>query len=74
MQGLEADLDRLKFVFAHKPLKMAFFRAAVFHHGGVPENCQLALMGRFSTLMDRFPTLMGRFSEFLNGPLRGIIY
>ena len=47
---------------------MGLFRGAVFHHGGVPENCPLALMGRFHSLMGRFPTLMGRCPECLNGP------
>ena len=47
---------------------MGPFRGAVFHHGGVPENCPLALMGRFPSLMGRFPPLMGRFPECLNGP------
>ena len=28
-------------------LLMGLFRGAVFHHGGVPENCPLALMGVF---------------------------
>ena len=41
-----------------------FFRGAVFHHGRVPENCALALMGRFPSLMGRLLTLMGRFLEF----------
>ena len=36
-------------------LLMGLFRGAVFHHGGVPENCPLALMGRFPS----FPTLIG---------------
>ena len=33
-------------------LLMGLFRGAVFHHGGVPENCPLALMldGPFSLL------------------------
>ena len=54
---------------------MGLFRGAVFHHGGVPENCPLALVGRFPSLMGRFPPLMGRFPplmgcfpECLNGP------
>ena len=48
---------------------MGLFRGAVFHHGGVHENCPLALiMGRFPSLMGRFPTFMGRFPEGLNGP------
>ena len=42
-------------------LLMGLFRGAVFHHGGVPENCPLVLMGRFRSLMGRFPTLMGPF-------------
>ena len=50
-------------------LLMGLFRGAVFDHVGVPENCPLALMGRFPSLMGRFPTLMGRFPECLNGPL-----
>ena len=49
-------------------LLTGLFRGAVFHHGGVPENCPLALVGRFPSLMGRFPTLMGRFPECLNGP------
>ena len=40
----------------HRPLNGPF---AVFHHGGLPENSPLALMGRFLSLMARFPTLMG---------------
>ena len=47
---------------------MGLFRGAVFHHGGVPENSPLVLMGRFPTLMGRFLTLMGRFPECLKGP------
>ena len=47
---------------------MGLFRGAVLHHGVVPENCPLALMGRFSCLMGRFPSLMGRFTENPNGP------
>ena len=47
---------------------MGLFRGAVFHHGGVSENCPLALMGRFHSLMGRFLTLMGRFPERPNGP------
>ena len=51
---------------------MGLFRGAVFHHGGVPENCPLVLTGRFPSLMARFPTLMGRFGfgfpKCLNGP------
>ena len=50
-------------------LLMGLFRGAVFHHGGVPENCPLALMGRFPSSMGPFLTLMGRFPECLNGPL-----
>ena len=49
-------------------LLMGFFRGAVFHHGEVPENGPLALMGRFPSLMVCFPTLMGRFPECLNTP------
>ena len=49
-------------------LLMGLFRGAFFDHSGVPENCPLALMGRFPSLMGRFPTLMGRFPECLNGP------
>ena len=50
-------------------LLTGLFRGAVFHHGGVPENCPLALMGRFPFLMGGpFPTSMGRFPECLNGP------
>ena len=48
-------------------LLMGRFRGAVFHHGGEPENCPLALLGRFPSLMGRFPTLMGRFPECLSG-------
>ena len=48
---------------------MGLFRGAVFRHGGVPENCPLALMGRFPSLMGCFLTLMGRFPECLNGLL-----
>ena len=40
----------------HRPLNGPF-RAAVFHSGGVPENCPLALMGRFPPSMGRLPTL-----------------
>ena len=43
---------------------MGLFRGTVFHHGGVPENCPLALMGRLLSLMGCFPILMGRFPEF----------
>ena len=51
-------------------LLMGLFRGAVFDHGGVPENCPLALMGRFPSfkLMGRFLSLMGLFPECLNGP------
>ena len=49
-------------------LLMGLFRGAGFHHGGVPENCPLALMGRSPSLVGRFPTLMGCFLECLNGP------
>ena len=42
-------------------LLMGLFWGAVFHHGGVPENSPLRLMGRFPSLMRRFP-------EWLNGP------
>ena len=45
---------------------MGLLTGAVFHHGGVPENCPLALLGRFPSLTGRFPTLMGRFPECLN--------
>ena len=34
-------------------LSMGLFRGAVFHHGGVPENSPLALMGRYQCLMGR---------------------
>ena len=54
-------------------LLMGLFRGAIFHHGGVPENCLLALLGRFPSLMGRFPTLMGRFPECLNGPFSRLI-
>ena len=47
---------------------MGLFRGAVFHLTGVPENCPLALMGRFPSLMGRFLSLMGRFHKCLNGP------
>ena len=47
---------------------MGLVRGTVFHHDGVPENCPLALMGRFPSLMGRFATLMGRLPECLNGP------
>ena len=47
---------------------MGLVRGAVFDHGRVPENCPLALMGRFPSLMGRFPTLMGCFPECVNGP------
>ena len=47
---------------------MGLFRGAVFHHGGVPENSPVTLMGRFPSLMGRFPAFMGRFPECLNGP------
>ena len=49
-------------------LLMGLFRGAVCHHGGVPQNCPLVLMGRFPSLMGRFPTLMGRLHECFNGP------
>ena len=49
-------------------IALLILKGVVFHHGGVPENCPLALMGRFRSLVDRFPTLMGRFPECLNGP------
>ena len=49
-------------------LLMGLFRGAVFHHGGVPENCPLKLMGLFPSLKGRFPTLMVRFPECLSGP------
>ena len=48
-------------------LLMGLFRGAVFHHGGVPENCPKALMGRFPSLMGRLPTLMGLFPACLDG-------
>ena len=51
----------------HRPLNGPF-RGAVFHHGGVPGNSPLALMGRFPSLMGRFLTSMGRFTECLDGP------
>ena len=44
---------------------MGLVRGTAFHRGGVPENCPLALMGRFPSLMRR---LMGRFPDCLNGP------
>ena len=53
----------------HRPLIIGLFRRAVFCHGGAPENCPPALVGRFPSLMGRFLTLMGRFPECLNGPL-----
>ena len=49
-------------------LLVGFFRGAVFHHGGVPGNCPLTLMGPFPSLMGRCPSLTGRFPECLNGP------
>ena len=49
-------------------LLLGLFRGAVFHYGGVPQNCPLALMGRFSSSMGCFSTLMGRFPECLTGP------
>ena len=54
-------------------LLMGGFRGAVSHHGGVPENCPLALMGRFPSLMGRFLSLMGRFPKCLNGPFSLLI-
>ena len=53
-------------------LFMGLLRGAVFHHGGVPENSPLALLGRFLSSMGRFPTLLGCFPTCLNGnsPLR----
>ena len=48
-------------------LLMGLFRGAVFHHGGVSENCPLASMGFFPSLMGRFPSLVGRSPECLNG-------
>ena len=48
---------------------MGFFRGAVFHYGGVPKNCPLALTGRFPSLMGRSPSSMGRFPECLNALL-----
>ena len=44
-------------------LLRGLFRGAVFHHGGVPENCPLATMGRFPSLVGRFVTSMGRFNH-----------
>ena len=41
-------------------LLMGLFRGAVVHHGGMPENSPLALIGAF-------PLLNGPFSD-LNGP------
>ena len=52
----------------HRPLNVIFFRGAVFHRGGVPENCPLALMGRFPS-RGCFLTSTGRFPECLNGPI-----
>ena len=46
---------------------MDLFRGAI-HHGGMPENCPLVLMGSFPSLMGRFLTLVGRFPECLHGP------
>ena len=55
-------------------LLMSLLKGAVFHHGGVPENCPLALMGRFLSLMGRFLTLMGRLPECLNsGTFKGVV-
>ena len=36
----------------HGPLNGPF-RGGVFHHGGVPEDCSLALMGRFPSLIQK---------------------
>ena len=47
---------------------MGLFRGAVVHNGGVPENCPLALVGRFSSSIGRLPTLMGCSAECLTGP------
>ena len=44
-------------------LLMGPFRGAVFHHGGVPENCPLALTGSFPSLMGCFLTV-GPFPRF----------
>ena len=51
-------------------LLIGLLRGAVFHHGGVPKNCPLALMvsllnGPFSDLNGPFPRMpsMGRFSS-----------
>ena len=41
-------------------LLTGFFRGAVFHHDGVPENRPLTLMRPLPSWMGRFPTLMGR--------------
>ena len=60
-----------------------FWRGAVLHLSGVPEDCPLALMGRFPSLVGCFLTFMGRSPECLSlkialenrplgrGPLRG---
>ena len=55
-------------LLSQKALLMGLFRGAVFHYGGMPENCPLELTGRFPSLMGRFATLMGRLPECLNGP------
>ena len=44
-------------------------RGAVFHHGAVPANSPLALLGRFLSLVGRFPLLMGRFPGCLDDRL-----
>ena len=43
------------------------FRGAVFHHGGMPENCPSALVGVSPPEWAVWPTLMGRFPECLHG-------
>ena len=53
-------------------LLMGLPRGTVFHHGGVPENSPLTLMGCFPSLMGRFPTLMGRFPDCLTQRAPGL--
>ena len=38
----------LRFITILMDLLMGLSRRAIFHHGGVPENCPLALMGCFA--------------------------
>ena len=48
-------------------LLMGLFRGAVFHHGGVPENC-LSVNGAFPLLNGAFSLVNGPSPERLNGP------